>query len=275
MGLTAHGARAPACYHGGMKNSPRSSISFLLLVFAFAAPAGAGSFNSSSLSALGRGVSVPDAPEALGAPVAAQAVAPSRSYQSLIYNNDGSARVIAPFFQNPTGEGALPLSSKSDHNGVCRLYGFGAVQASEAEGDYRRTAVIGIYGRLSGYREYDAYGAANPRLTEIYCGPSETSPRAKVTVEERVAAVHVNDDGSTTLVAPFVAGSGGERTPLTASGSLRGVCRYFGFQAYVASTSSGDLRKTVWIGADGKISGLRHYDAYGSANPRLDSIVCR
>lgn len=256
----------------------RTTGGLAALALCFTSQAGAWGFRSPTLSALqgeAPEIAVPKPPRAAPVSLAQQGAPPSQSYRAFVVNNDGSIRILQPFFRNPTGEGALHLSSRSDAGGVCKLYGFGPAQAWETEGDYNRTAVIDAGGRLAGYGTYDPYGANNSRLSEIYCGPGPASTAARPTVRERSEAVHVNDDGSTTIVAPFVPGLSGAQVPLSARGNLRGTCRYFGFPEYVTHVSGGDHSRTVAIGADGRISGIGRYDRYGANNSSLRSIVCR
>jgi hypothetical protein len=48
----------------------------------------------------------------------------STNAKAITQNDDGSFTIILPKFKNPTGEGDIQISTASDMNGVCKLYGF-------------------------------------------------------------------------------------------------------------------------------------------------------
>jgi hypothetical protein len=54
----------------------------------------------------------------------------SKNYEAMYVNQDLTVSIVKPMFSNPTGDGSLYLSAKSDLDGVCRLYGLSSYVAN-------------------------------------------------------------------------------------------------------------------------------------------------
>lgn len=157
----------------------------------------------------------------------------SYKFQSKYINDDGSISIIKPSFSNPTGSGALYISSNSDANGLCKLYGLGAyVHQSRNSfnvptGKFEFSLVkISDSGKFESFD--DISGSA---VASFICQPVDGMPKpARVT--KNYEGLFSNDDGSITVVKPkfYV---NGFNIYLSLGSDLSGVCKLYGFGAYI------------------------------------------
>lgn len=195
----------------------------------------------------------------------------SKTYAEVRFNNDGSTTIVSPAFQDPAGLGGLEISAGSSLNGVCGLFGFGEVQASLSGFNSRAPAVeIDSSGKLSGFLR----ASASIVLRYLTCAPGAASvPGETPSALNRAEKISRNDDGSFTVLTPFVEGKGGARFLISGGSSYEGVCRYFGFSRYVTGLTSSRYGITVGISSEGRINGFFDPDTDPDEN-WIDSVVC-
>lgn len=208
------------------------------------------------------------APNAAPSALAARGQGPSKSYAELIRNNDGTTAIVEPYFKSPTATGSVPIDwGFSNGNGVCKLYGYQEMQVAIASGKAEQGAVIGKDGLLSTLR-----AQATP-LRRLLCRGGANQPG--VAVSDRVEKVVENDDGSFTLVRPFVRGSRGEREYFAGfEGEPETLCAYFGYARYVTRTHLDWFHAKWRLDAKGRLLGLGT-DTSPWFNHRVETVICR
>lgn len=193
-------------------------------------------------------------------------IPPSKSYSGVAQNNDGSTTIFKPVFRSPDGKTGIPFSAQySELDGICRLYGYGEAHTKVSGAIAPLTANINSQGRLSGFTGY-----VNG-IDLLVCDPAKDTTPERPAPEKRAESVSKNDDGSFTVYRPYLLGPDNSKMPITSVYSDKiGVCRYFGFNGYVAHIASPESSVTTFdINKSGYISGVTTY-ASG-----IESIVCR
>lgn len=197
----------------------------------------------------------------------------SKTYAEVRSNNDGSTTIVSPAFKDPAGLGSLWISGRSSTlDGVCKLFGFGAAQASLNIFKAARSPAVYINasGKFAGFVMKEHWP-----LHYLTCAAGKASESlATPSASSRAEKISRNDDGSFALLKPFVEGEGGRKNPINWNSSGQGVCRYFGFSRYVAFRITADrYPATAVISSEGRISGfingLENNYAFG-----VDSVVC-
>lgn len=199
----------------------------------------------------------------------------STNYEKLLSNDDGSVTIVEPRFNAADG-GNLPLSSTSDTNGVCRLYGYaaGVANALTVDGDYERTVIIGSEGRFAGFRLFSSTGYYNSKIASLMCtngGSSLIEPSKRY---ERLAS---NDDGSVTIVKPAFGSADGTIRYFSTRSNLDGLCRLYGFPSAIANSLvlEGDYSRTVVLGQDSKFAGFVEFSSTAYYNYGVASVMCQ
>ncbi len=205
--------------------------------------------------------------------VCLSAFASSDNYRDLKVNDDGTSTIIGPAFTIATG-GNARISSKSNRNGVCKLYGFDLMigEGSITVGDDReRTAVIDGNGRYSAYTSYNnSYN--NSYIDSIVCARNHQT----LSVSARTQPL-LNDDGSFTLLDPKVGHyDGGRVSRISGHSNLDGVCNYHGLGRALNATAirvGDDRERTVVLESGGRFQGFKKYNnSYN--NSYIKSLVC-
>jgi hypothetical protein len=93
-----------------------------------------------------------------------------KRYDELERNSGGSVTIINPKF-GPVEDAVLPLSSHSDLNGVCRLYGYATYVYNSAipYGNFSETALINEDGRFNKIGTPLMFQSRNAIITKIIC----------------------------------------------------------------------------------------------------------
>ncbi len=206
-----------------------------------------------------------------------EAVFASKNYEALHHNDDGRVTIVGPKFGSADGT-VRYISSASNNNGVCALFGFGASvdEARLTSGNLERTVVIGSDSMFESFRNisYSNAANANSRILSIMC-ENAADTTASTRLHDRTLN---NDDGTITLRQPSFGYSDGTDRWISSTSDLNGVCKRFGYGAAVSSgmLSAGNLERTVVLGSDGRFVKFKNI-AYGSnnANSRITSLVCK
>ena len=206
---------------------------------------------------------------------------PSRNYTSVVTNDDGRVTIIAPKFKSGDGENHW-LSTTSDLNGACMLFGYpAAVSAGVQFGPYFdiRTIVIDSQGHFSSFLDSVGYNA-EVRILSLMCETGATPATSSRLSQPPIQ----NDDGTFTLMAPKFGSpdSNGPWSPngnvlwLSTSSDLNGVCKLYGFRRAITAglqtyPSQDDL--TVVIGGDSKFRSFSKQVGYRAVS-RISSLIC-
>ncbi|MBS1962450.1 MAG: hypothetical protein JST04_09555 [Bdellovibrionales bacterium] len=195
----------------------------------------------------------------------------SKNYEALYTNDDGRVTIGGPKFGSADGT-VRWISTSSNLNGVCELFGYGAAVASSLtwDGDFDRTIVIDSDARFSAFRSR-GYNYNNSRIATIMC---ETGVQAGPSTRLEKPVI-VNDDGTVTLVGPAFGAADGTVRWMSTSSNLNGVCKSFGFQSAIPAslTWDGDFDRTIILGGDAKFSAYRSR-GYNYNNSRIKTLMC-
>ena len=202
--------------------------------------------------------------------IALPTFAASKNYKAIYDNTDGSQAIEKPQFTSPANTGPLPLSTASDPDGVCKLYGKGSF--------VRNSLVVG--GTVSNMVALDNSGQFNrfesgTEISYISChtkNPAGTYPGIKT----------LNDDGSTTLSdLSFVINHSTYK--LSTNNDFNVVCKLHGLTTYVANsltkvrlcpTCTGTTLNSVKLDASGKFSEfVKEFEPVD--NNGVQTIICR
>jgi len=195
----------------------------------------------------------------------------SKNYDSIITNDDARVTLMGPKFSAADGQTRW-LSSSSDLDGVCLLFGYEKAVASALLTDWNfdRTVVIDSSGRFASFRGVSEK-SLNPRIASIMC---ETG--APVSKSSRLEKPPIlNDDGTSTLMGPSFGSPDGSVLWISLFSDLNGVCKLYGFGSAIPASiqASGDFERTVMVGGDGRFSSFRGY-SYLVYNRRIVSLMC-
>lgn len=192
----------------------------------------------------------------------------SKNFAAKYINEDSSVSIVKPKFSDPYEDGDVFISSRSDLNGVCKLYGLHSyVNNSRINHDelLGNSAVIDASSRFSGLESNEKYYT----IGTITCSTTaNTTP-----VSNNFKAKDVNDDKSTTIKNPKFKMNGND-LHLAASSDLNGVCRLYGFKSSVNNSKiNHDARRGESVNVDGssKFSGFRSNAKYYV----IGSLICR
>jgi hypothetical protein len=190
---------------------------------------------------------------ALIPPPPAPEIAPSTNYERRVDNPDGSVTFVTPMFSHINGKARI--SSVSDPNGACALYGASKHVASKRIwiAGVHDTPFIGVDGKLLKVEKLE-----NPYVYEyLVCASSGAAP------SRQYKALKTNDDGSVTIVEPRFDFLGlGYRSRISFVSDHNGVCRLFGYKKSVTAMRV-DLQgifDTPFIGPDGKLGMTKPFD---------------
>lgn len=153
--------------------------------------------------------------------ISSASFAASTNFDSIYINDDGSVSIIGPHFKDPTGDGNRDINPDSDLNGVCKLFGYGAVIPSSMQyyDSHRETVLINSDGRFSNF----ANGYA---ITNLAC-------QADMPVfKNNYGRLLTNDDGSVTVVRPQF-NMNGQTFRINPDSDLNGICRLYGMQNFI------------------------------------------
>jgi len=196
----------------------------------------------------------------------------STNYASKVLNDDGTSTIVTPKFNNANGSSFI--SSSSDANGLCRLYGFDFAYGNLmiTSGDVSdKTAIINSDGKLSSWRSYSS-SYNNSFVTAISCGKNGQI----LTASNRIAPIR-NDDGTYSLVNPVVGRyHNGDISYVSSISNMNGVCSYFGLGRAIPNTTltTGDVSgRTIIIGSLGKAEAYRSYSSSYN-NSYVKSVTC-
>lgn len=200
------------------------------------------------------------------------ALAQSKNYESKLVNDDGTVSIVKPKFSDPTGSGKkLPVSAYSKLDGVCKLYGLGPyVEKSLISYDSyyspdksSKYALISAEGR---FRGFDIFR----RIGSLAC-QGQTIPSSS----QNYLKLSINDDGTTTLLMPRFK-MHGTNYVINVDSDLDGVCKLYGFKAYVASSLVDFVHMPYDFGRSVVISQESIFEAFKIKRDVLaiKSIVC-
>lgn len=193
----------------------------------------------------------------------------SRNYEARLVNQDLTVSLVKPKFSNPTGEGALFLSAKSNLDGVCRLYGLKSyVPNSKINYDASKglSVVIDESSRFSNFDQNSAIYV----IGTITCTTYED---LATPMSDNLAARYLNDDGSETIKTPQFM-MNGKSLYLSAKSDLDGVCKLYGLTSYVPNSKfnyDAGSGNSVVVDASSKFSKFdSNSDIYA-----IGSLMCR
>lgn len=200
------------------------------------------------------------------------AFAQSTNYQQNSLNDDGTNTIVGPRFNRANG--TSQISSRSDLNGLCRLYGYDFSYGNlvVTSGDLRaETAVIDSNGKLKEWRPY-GNNYSNSAIDSITCAKN----RQVITPSRRVKPVR-NDDGTFSLLNATAGNYNvGSALQISSTSNKNGVCAYFGLGRAIEGSvlTEGDLRGfTLVIGSTGQAESFRPY-GNNYSNSVIKTISC-
>lgn len=189
----------------------------------------------------------------------------SKNYEAMYVNQDLTVSIVKPMFSNPTGDGSLYLSAKSDLNGVCRLYGLSSYVAnSKLNYDASNKSVA-----IDGNSKFNRFEASHIyAIGTITCNSSENKP---IPVSDNFGGRYINDDGTVTIKTPkFMMNN--ENFYFSAKSDLNGVCKLYGLSSYVANSKINYDANNESVAVDGNSKFNRFEASYIYA---IDSLICR
>lgn len=193
----------------------------------------------------------------------------SKNYDAKYVNQDLTVSIINPMFSNPTGDGAILISRKSDRNGVCKFYGLSSyVDYSfiDFNAGSERSVIIDASSKLNKIdSEFPTYA-----IGTITCNPIENNP---IPVSDNLRGRYINDDGSVTINTPKFMMNGQNRY-ISTNSDRNGVCKLYGLTSYVEYSlidfNAGPGRSII-INASSKFSKFAPHPE----NYAIRSLICR
>jgi hypothetical protein len=193
----------------------------------------------------------------------------SKNYSAKYVNQDQSISIVSPKFSDPAGSGALHLSSNSNMDGVCNLFGQGAFIPNSKVDYYARKGSSVVINQNSQFERFDS-NEYTYTIGVITCSPPNP---VVVPTSENLEGRFSNDDGSTTIKNPKFKMTGSNLF-ISSKSDLNGVCKLYGLTAFVANSKIDYYARS---GLSVRVGAKMHFQQFDSneASYAIGSLICR